>query len=155
MFSIDDKFLEEIGLGSLPESEKPKMRAHVYETLEMRVGMKLARGMTENQLGEFEGLIGGDVARASAYLSSLNPNWQQDQNYQRSLEAETKRAEAQGRLAKLDAVTTEFASLKWLEANFPGYKQVVTDELNNLKSEITRSAPQILASTQGDSRTEV
>lgn len=104
MFQIDDKFLEELGLGSLPQEEKEKMKAHIYETLEMRVGMKLASGMTDAQLTEFEQLMDkGDEAGA----------------------------------------------LKWLETNFPNYKQVVAEELETLKSEIKQAAPHIVAESQG------
>ena len=57
MFQLDNKFLEELGLGALPDSEKDKMKAHIYETLEMRVGMRLASGMSDAQLDEFESLM--------------------------------------------------------------------------------------------------
>jgi hypothetical protein len=102
MFKLDDNLLKELGLGSLPVEEKNKMLAHIYETLEMRVGMKLAEKMTDEQLDEFEGFI--------------------DRN-------------------------DEAGALKWLEGNFPNYKQVVAEELETLKAEIKTQAPQILAAT--------
>lgn len=103
MFQIDDKFLETLGLGALPQEDKDKMKAHIYETLEMRVGMTLASNMSEAQLDEFEGL--------------MNQN-------------------------------DEAGALKWLESNFPNYRQVVADELEKLKSEISATAPQIIAASQ-------
>lgn len=103
MFKLDNQLLVELGLGSLSAEEKNKMLAHIYETLEMRVGMKLAEQMTDAQLDEFEGFI--------------------DRN-------------------------DEAGALKWLETNFPGYKQVVADELEKLKTEIKASAPQIVAASQ-------
>ncbi len=103
MFKLDNQLLVELGLGSLPPDEKNKMLAHIYETLEMRVGMKLAEQMTDAQLDEFEGFI--------------------DRN-------------------------DEAGALKWLETNFPNYKQVVADELEKLKAEIKASAPQIVAASQ-------
>lgn len=102
MFKLDNQLLVELGLGSLPAEEKNKMLAHIYETLEMRVGMKLAEQMTDAQLDEFEGFI--------------------DRN-------------------------DEAGALKWLETNFPNYKQVVADELEKLKGEIKASAPQIVAAS--------
>lgn len=57
MFKLDDNLLRELGLGSLPSQEKNRMLAHIYETLEMRVGMKLAEGMSDQQLDEFEELM--------------------------------------------------------------------------------------------------
>ena len=53
MFKLDNALLEELGLGALPADDKTKMLNHIYETLEMRVGMKLAERMTNQQLDEF------------------------------------------------------------------------------------------------------
>ena len=100
MFQIDDKFLESLGLGGLPQDDKDKMKAHIYETLEMRVGMTLASQMTEAQLDEFEDL--------------MNKN-------------------------------DEAGALRWLETNFPNYRQVVASELDKLKAEVKAAAPQIIA----------
>src|SRR5437870_3926624 len=105
MFQLDDNLLRELGLGELPAAEKNKMLAHIYETLELRVGMKLAEQMTDAQLDEFEGFI--------------------DKN-------------------------DEAGALKWLETNFPDYKQVVADELDKLKAEIKEQAPAILQATMGE-----
>lgn len=103
MFKLDDNLLIELGLGNLPPAEKNKMLGHIYETLEMRVGMTLAQQMTDEQLNEFESFI--------------------DSN-------------------------DEAGALKWLETNFPNYKQVVADELEGLKAEIKTAAPQIMAASQ-------
>ncbi|MFT4532586.1 MAG: hypothetical protein ACI9T8_000614 [Candidatus Saccharimonadales bacterium] len=103
MFKLDNAFLEELGLGVLPPVEKNKMLAHIYETLEMRVGVKLAEQMSNEQLDEFEG-----------YINRKD----------------------------------EAGALKWLESNFPNYKQVVAEELEKLKGEISQVAPQIAAQAQ-------
>ena len=103
MFKLNNDFLVQLGLGSLPPVEKNKMLAHIYETLEMRVGVKLAEQMSNEQLDEFEGYINN-----------------QD----------------------------EAGALKWLEANFPNYKDVVAEQLELLKSEISAVAPQIVAQYQ-------
>src|SRR5882762_4582044 len=99
MIKLDDDLLQELGLAALPPEEKKKLLAHIYETLEMRVGMKLAEKMTDAQLTEFEQFI--------------------DRN-------------------------DEAGALRWLESNFPNYKDVVAAEFENLKSEISHVAPQIL-----------
>ena len=100
MFKLDDNLLKELGLGDLPPEEKNRMLGQIYETLELRVGMKLAEQMTNEQLDEFEGFID-----------------RQD----------------------------EAGALKWLETNFPNYKDVVAAELEGLKAEVKASAPHILA----------
>jgi hypothetical protein len=42
----------------------------------------------------------------------------------------------------------EQQALQWLEANFPNYKQVVSNELDKLKGEIKQDAPHIVAASQ-------
>lgn len=102
MFKLDDNLLQELGLGTLNAEDKRVMLGHIYETLEMRVGMSLAGQMSNEQLDEFEKFI--------------------DSN-------------------------DEAGALKWLETNFPDYKQVVAAELEKLKAEIKATAPQILAAS--------
>lgn len=102
MFQLDDNLLKELGLGDLPTDEKNKMLAHIYETLELRVGMTLAEKMTDAQLDEFEAFI--------------------DKN-------------------------DEDGALKWLETNFPNYKDTVAEELTKLKEEVKSQAPAILEAT--------
>jgi hypothetical protein len=100
MIKIDNTLLQEIGLDGLPQQEKDSLLKHIYETLEMRVGMRLADQMTNQQLDEFE-----------RYFE-----------------------------AKDDA-----GAFKWLETNFPNYKDVVQEEFDKLKLEVQQAAPQILS----------
>jgi uncharacterized protein DUF5663 len=103
MLKIDNTLLEEVGLAALPASEKNSFLKHIYETLEMRVGIRLADQMTNQQLDEFE-----------KYFE-----------------------------AKDDA-----GAFKWLETNFPNYKEIVQQEFDKLKGEVAQSAPQILSASQ-------
>lgn len=87
MFKLDDNLLIELGLGSLPPQEKNRMLAHIYETLEMRVGMQLASQMSDQQLDEFEKLMpletDSEQARAQkekdalTWLETNFPNYKQ------------------------------------------------------------------------------
>jgi len=43
----------------------------------------------------------------------------------------------------------EAGALRWLETNFPNYKDVVAQEFEVLKAEVRQSAPQIMASAGG------
>ncbi len=76
MLKIDNNLLQDIGLGALPDGEKNSLLKHVYETLEMRVGMRLADQMTNEQLDEFERYFEAkDDAGAFAWLESNFPNY--------------------------------------------------------------------------------
>lgn len=78
MFKLDEDLLRELGLAALPVDEKNKMLAHIYETLELRVGMKLAEKMTDAQLDEFEGFIDrNDEEGALHWLETNFPNYKQ------------------------------------------------------------------------------
>ncbi|HET9098054.1 MAG TPA: DUF5663 domain-containing protein [Candidatus Saccharimonadales bacterium] len=103
MLRIDNTLLQEVGLAALPEAEKNSLLKHIYETLEMRVGIRLADQMSNEQLDEFE-----------RYFE-----------------------------AKDDA-----GAFKWLETNFPNYKDIVQEEFDKLKAEVSQSAPQILSASQ-------
>ena len=76
MYKLDNNFLKELGLDSLPAAEKNKMLAHIYETLEMRVGIKLASKMSDDQLDEFESFINkNDQKGALNWLETNFPNY--------------------------------------------------------------------------------
>lgn len=144
MFQLDNNFLTELGLGALPPEEKNKMLAQVLDTLEMRVGMQLAKGMSNEQLDEFEGFISGDVTKATTYLDSLDPGWRQSPGFLKAIEKAEADAAKQGRTLNQDGVVSEHAALRWLETNFPDYKKVVAGELEKLKAEIKQAAPAII-----------
>jgi predicted RNA-binding Zn ribbon-like protein len=100
---IDDNLLQSLGLGALPPAEKSGLLKHIYETLEMRVGMRLADQMSNEQLDEFE-----------QYFNAQD----------------------------------DAGAFKWLETNFPNYKDIVAEEFEKLKAEVAQSAPQILAASE-------
>lgn len=76
MFKLDDNLLQELGLGTLPPEDKKVMLGHIYETLEMRVGMTLAQQMTNEQLDEFESFIdSNDEAGALKWLETNFPDY--------------------------------------------------------------------------------
>ena len=50
---LDDEWLESVGLGTMPSEDRASFLAHVRETLEMRVGRRLAGDMSEVQLDEY------------------------------------------------------------------------------------------------------
>lgn len=76
MFKLDNTLLDELGLAALPAEEKNRMLAHIYETLEMRVGMKLAEQMSNDQLDAFEGFIDkNDEAGALNWLETNFPDY--------------------------------------------------------------------------------
>lgn len=76
MIQINDSLLNELGLGSLPTEERKNLLNHIYETLELRVGMRLADQMTNQQLDEFEKYFEAkDDKGAFNWLETNFPNY--------------------------------------------------------------------------------
>lgn len=148
MIRIDDSLLEELGLMTLPKEERDALLRQIYETLEMRVGMKLAERMSDQQLDEFERFIDGDIAFTEGYLTTIKPGWQQSEAYISALNAAQQNSQKRGTAFNENAVKSEFGALTWLETNFPDYKQVVAGELDKLKLEIKQDSNQIVQATQ-------
>lgn len=149
MIRIDDSLLEELGLMGLPKEERDAMLRQIYETLEMRVGMKLAERMNDQQLDEFERFIDGDTLFTENYLTTTKPGWQQSEAYRSALASAQNNAQKQGTVFNENSVKSEFGALTWLETNFPDYKQVVATELDKLKGEIKQDSHKIIEATQG------
>lgn len=78
MYQLDDKFLQDLGLGGMPDDQKQAFLQHLYEELELRVGTRLSEGMTDEQLSDFEKLIdANDQQGALNWLETNRPNYKQ------------------------------------------------------------------------------
>lgn len=137
MFQLDDKFLADVGLETLPDEQKKAFLQHIYEELELRVGTKLSDGLSDQQLEEFEKIIDRDQAVIDAWLSAHVEAYMSDQVFLRMQQA-----------LKLDAtdpaLKAEYTATKWLEVNRPDYRSVVKAVLDELKSEIAANKDAIL-----------
>ncbi len=143
MFQLDDKFLQSVGLGDLPADQKQAFLQHTYETLEERVGTRLAESLSEAQLEEFEGFATHNEEKINAWLAEHVPNYAEEEDYKRLA------ASAPENVPPL-VVAAEFASVRWLGINSPNYRDVVAEELNKLRDEIVASKDNIAAAASGD-----
>ena len=137
MFQLDDKFLEDVGLGGLPDDQKKLFLDHFREQLELRVGTQLSEGLSEAQLSEFESFMDRDMRRVTAWLDANVPDFDSDPVYVQ-LKANVPQNVPQ------NAVLSEYASLKWLGINRPNYREVVTKTIEALKKEISENRDVIL-----------
>lgn len=77
MIHLDEEWLADQGLANLDARVKRELLRHVYRTFEMSLGTRLAEGMSEGQLREFEiALDQGDV-QALEWMNANVPNHQQ------------------------------------------------------------------------------
>jgi hypothetical protein len=137
MFQLDDKFLQDIGLGAMPDDQKQAFLQHIYSELELRVGTKLSEGLSDEQMSEFESFIDRDAGKVEQWFSAHLPNYAEQPDYQQMKTGAPESA------SDLD-IMCEYGSLKWLELNRPDYRQVVATELEQLKQEIMQNKEAIL-----------
>lgn len=155
MFQLDDNFLNDLGLGGLPDEQKEAFLQHTYDELQLQVGTKLSEGLDEMQLQQFEHFVDAGEpkvpmeTREKAFVSVIA--W-----FEKNIPDYATRADflrfKQGVLDDKDndademSIVSEYGSLKWLEMNRPDYRQVVATELEKLKQQIIASRDGILDS---------
>ncbi|MBR3228816.1 hypothetical protein IKF67_01115 [Candidatus Saccharibacteria bacterium] len=72
---FDEKFLQEMGLSAMPEDQKRQFLDYVQEELEIRIGERISRGLTETQLNEFDMIT--DPAEAAKWLEKNRPDYRE------------------------------------------------------------------------------
>lgn len=141
MFRLDDQFLKDVGLDSLPEDQRQPFLQHIYSELELRVGTRLSDGLSDAQLEEFEQIIDRKEDKIQAWLAAHAPNYTQEEAFMKLQQA-----------TKLEAgdirLVAEYTATKWLEVNRPDYRQVVAAVLEELKAEIISNRDAILGGIQ-------
>lgn len=138
MFRLDDQFLKDVGLDVLPPEQKQAFLEHVYGQLELTVGTRLAEGLSDAQLAEFESFIDRNDASIRDWVTANAPDYRNDPVYQQIAGSAT------GEGSNESALLAEYASLKWLGMNRPDYRNVVQATLEEIKREIIGNRETIL-----------
>lgn len=143
MFRLDDQFLKDIGLDTLPDDQKKAFLQHIYSELELRVGTRLSDGLSDAQLEEFEDIIDRKEDSIQAWLANHAPAYASEEGFQK-LQQATKLEATDPRLI------AEYTATKWLEVNRPDYRDVVAAVLGELKQEISSNREAILGGLAGN-----
>ena len=72
---FDEKFLQEMGLSAMPEEEKKRFLEYIQEELEIRIGERISRGLSEAQLNEFD--MTTTLEEARAWLEKNRPDYRE------------------------------------------------------------------------------
>ncbi len=135
---FDDNFLAEVGLSNLPDNQKQTFLNNTKEELEMRVGEKMSKNMTDAQIEEFEGIMQNDQQVIRKVVSELGTDFREDPIYKKLLERH-------GVTEGTWDIISEYLSIKWIQKNRPDYHDIVRSTIAELKSEIKANSAQILA----------
>lgn len=126
---FDDNFLNEVGMGHLSDIEKQAFLEHARDELEVRVGERMIKGLTQEQVQEFEGIMNNDQQVIRKVVAELGRDFRQDEVYQKIL---TKYGAKEGTWEMIG----EYLSVKWIQKNRPDYKDIVAQVFGELKQEI-------------------
>ena len=129
MVQLDEKFLEQVGLGELPEEQIKPFLQHIYEELELRVGTRLSDGMNKEQLDEFGFIIDRNDDIIVSWLEKHASNYYNDDGFLKLQKVSNLDVNDSG-------LRAEYTATKWLEVNRPDYRSVVASVLDDLKAEI-------------------
>ena len=75
MKPMDEVFLAEVGLAAMPEQKKQDFLAFVQEELEVRIGERIAKGLPEVKLNEFDMIT--DREEATKWLEANRPDYRE------------------------------------------------------------------------------
>lgn len=70
---FDETFLQDMGLAAMPEEQKQAFLDYIQEELEVRVGERIAKGLTDEQLKEFDTLT--DPVKVAEWLDKNRPDY--------------------------------------------------------------------------------
>lgn len=136
MIKIDEKFLEEVGLEEMSAEQKEAFIRDTQEELELRVGEELSKGLTVDQLTEFDGIMNGNISVMIRALEK-EKDYEEDPIYQVFL----KRYKVEKATPEL---LSDYLSVKWIRRNRPDYRKVAEEIFRNLKAEIQGGKEKLL-----------
>ncbi len=130
---IDEKFLNEVGLSGMPEEKKREFLKRTKAELEVRVGREISKGLSPEQIKEFEALSEGDQRVIKKLVFEMDSDFRDDKVYQLILERSGKEKGDWDTLG-------EYLSVRWIQKNRPDYREVVERVAEELKNEIKNRA---------------
>jgi hypothetical protein len=136
MLELNDKLLEELGLGSLPKDQKKAFLQYVNTELISRVGRKLTEGMSKEKIEEFARFVDRDETEITEWFSQNLPDYESQADFQKM----------QQTMPQADRLVllAEYGSMKWLQKNRPNYPSIVLATFDDLKNEIKANKDKIL-----------
>ena len=72
---FNEDFLKEMGLSAMPADQKAKFLEYAQRELEIRIGERIAKGLTEQQLAEFDSIT--EPREAGKWLEKNRPDYRE------------------------------------------------------------------------------
>ena len=72
---FDEQFLQEMGLSAMPADKKQEFLKYIQEELEVRIGERISKGLTDEQLKEFDSLT--EAKDIADWLEKNRPDYRE------------------------------------------------------------------------------
>lgn len=124
MFELNEDFLTEIGIATMPEPARSTLVANIQKMVQDRVNIRIADELTDEKVDELE-RISTSLDDAKWWLGENMPR------YEGSVEFEQFRQQ----VTDSDPITL-FAQTKWIQMNIPNFAAVLQETLDQVKDEL-------------------
>ena len=124
---VDEKFIKELGIASLPKEKLAKLAADIDSQIEERVNDALMDALTDEQFEELDGLEEKTTAQLLEYLNRVAPEFATSPEY---VEAKRSKPEV------IDDVIRATATLVWLIDTVPDYEGLVNRAVAEAKADL-------------------
>lgn len=127
MFNIDEKFMEEVGILSMPKEARDQLVAGIEESIKNRVLIALADDLNDFMVQELENM-GESAEFAKQWLSKNLPHYAGSNEFKQFSE----------KISPVEGTSVEqlYAYTKWFEMNVPTFGTVLEGVKSQLKQEL-------------------
>ena len=109
---------------------------HIQEEIQVRIGERIADGMTVEKMQEFENIIDNIPGYVAEWLAKHSPNYTEDNIFTA--------LKAQFPDAREEQILSEYAAMKWLSTNRPDFTQIIATVVDEMKRELRSNTDRIL-----------
>ncbi|HRN90255.1 MAG TPA: hypothetical protein PK265_00540 [Candidatus Saccharibacteria bacterium] len=127
MFDIDDKFMEEIGILTMPKEARDQLVAGIEQSIKNKVFIAVADDLNDFLQSELES-IGESQEFAKDWLSRNLPHYDGSNEF----------TQFSQRVGSQDDITVEqlYAYTKWFEMNIPTFGSILEQVKEQVKQEL-------------------
>jgi hypothetical protein len=125
MFDLNEDYLADIGLDTMPEPARSTLITNIKKLVQNRLNIKLADDLTDEKVDELE-RISTSHDDAKWWLGENFPRYESYPEFE-----QFKQQVAEGS----DSVSL-FAQSKWFQVNIPNFSTLLQETLDEVKSEL-------------------
>ena len=135
MYTLDNKFLEDVALGNMPENEKQNFFRFIFKQMTALMSDILEERMSNEAKNEYEAICAEDTETCLAWLAKNIPDYAEREDFKIM----------QYSVKPYGSIIGEYTLAKWLQVNHPDYLHLIDECFKKAKENIEKNKEQILA----------